>query len=110
MVETALLIALTEERGHGYALVARAQELVGDRLRVDPGGVYRILRALEDGGMVSSTWAPGEAGPQKRIYAIGPLGRELLSRWAGILAVNGEALTSLSRLARGAAESTETSG
>lgn len=100
LIETALLISLIEESGHGYALIERVQQLVGDQLYVDPASVYRILRLLEEAGMVSSSWEAGAAGPQRRTYTVEAGGRELLSSWAGVLAERGNALLELSRLAR----------
>lgn len=100
LIETALLIALIEESGHGYALMERVQQLVGDQVYVDPGSVYRILRLLEEGGMVSSAWEVGIAGPQRRTYTVEPSGRELLRSCSRVLADRGNALLDLSRLAR----------
>ena len=100
LIETALLIALAEESGHGYALTERVQQLVGDQVYVDPGSVYRILRLLEEAGMVSSTWELGVAGPQRRTYTVEPSGRELLRSWAAIHEQRGNALLDLARLAR----------
>jgi PadR family transcriptional regulator, regulatory protein PadR len=100
LIETALLIALIEQSGHGYALIERVQQLVGDQVYVAPGSVYRILRLLEEGGMVSSAWELGVAGPQRRTYTVEPSGRALLGSWARALADRGNALLDLSRLAR----------
>lgn len=100
LMETALLITLLEESGHGYALTERVQQLVGNGVYVDPGSVYRILRLLEEAGMVSSTWEAGVAGPQRRTYTVEPAGRELLRSWAGIHEKRGKALLELARLAR----------
>jgi PadR family transcriptional regulator, regulatory protein PadR len=99
LIETALLMALIEENGHGYALIERVQQLVGNQVSVDPGSVYRILRSLEEAGMVSSTWEAGAAGPQRRTYTVGPSGRDLLAAWARLLADRGNALLRLSGLA-----------
>jgi len=100
LIETALLIALIEESGHGYALIERVGQLVGDQVYVDAGSVYRILRLLEEGGMVSSSWEDGVAGPQRRTYTVEPSGRELLRSCSGVLAERGTALLDLSRLAQ----------
>jgi len=100
LIETALLIALIEESGHGYALIERVGQLVGDQVYVDAGSVYRILRLLEEGGMVSSSWEDGVAGPQRRTYTVEPSGRELLRSCSGVLAERGNALLDLSRLAQ----------
>jgi len=99
LIETALLIALIEESGHGYALIERVHELVGDQVYVDPGSVYRILRVLEEAGVVTSSWEPGAAGPQRCTYTLEPSGRDLLRSWAAILAERGNALLRLSRIA-----------
>jgi len=99
LIESALLIALIEESGHGYALIERVQQLVRDQVYVDPGSVYRILRLLEENGMVSSTWESGVAGPQRRTYTVQPSGRELLRSWAQVLAARGNALLELSKAA-----------
>jgi PadR family transcriptional regulator PadR len=99
LIETALLIALIEEGGHGYALIECVQQLVGNLIYVDPGSVYRILRLLEEAGMITSSWEAGVAGPQRRRYTVEPPGRERLRCWAGVLADRGNALLDLSRLA-----------
>jgi PadR family transcriptional regulator PadR len=100
VIETALLIALIEESGHGYALIDRVQQLVGNLVYVDPGSVYRILRLLEQAGMITSSWEVGVAGPQRRRYAVEPPGRERLRSWADVLADRGNALLDLSTLAQ----------
>ncbi len=100
LIETAVLTTLLQENSHGYALIERVQQLVGTQIYVDPGSVYRVLRMLEEAGMVSSTWEAGAAGPQRRTYAVEPPGRDLLDSWADALETNGNALLKLSRLAR----------
>ena len=100
LIETGLLIALLEESRHGYALIERVDQLVGGQVYVDPGSVYRILRLLEQAGVVSSTWEAGTSGPQRRTYTVEPSGRDLLRSWAGILAQRGSALVDLSELAQ----------
>jgi DNA-binding PadR family transcriptional regulator len=100
LIETALLIALIEESGHGYALIERVEQLVGGQVYVDPGSVYRILRLLEEAGMISSSWEVGVSGPQRRTYTVEPPGRDLLSSWSALLAERGTALLDLSRLAQ----------
>jgi DNA-binding PadR family transcriptional regulator len=100
LIETAILTALTEQSGHGYALIERVQQLIAGQLQVDPGSVYRILRLLEEAGMVSSSWEVGLAGPRRRTYTIEPPGRELLRSWIEVLTDRGNALLDLSRLAQ----------
>ena len=99
LIETAVLTTLLQENSHGYALIERVHELVGDQVYVDPGSVYRILRVLEEAGVVTSSWEPGAAGPQRCTYTLEPSGRDLLRSWAAILAERGNALLRLSRIA-----------
>ena len=66
----AVIAALLSGGGHGYDLRREIAELTGDRVTVDSGGLYRVLRRLEDEGFVHSTWVQGEAGPQRREYEL----------------------------------------
>ena len=52
-VEPSLLLLLRERPLHGYELIERLPEVVGEG-RVDVGNLYRLLRALEAEGLVSS--------------------------------------------------------
>jgi DNA-binding PadR family transcriptional regulator len=49
------------------------------------GNLYRVLRALEEDGLVTSRWESGEPGPAKRTYELTEEGRRLLDEWAGAL-------------------------
>jgi PadR family transcriptional regulator PadR len=81
----ALLLLLRERRAHGYDLLERLPELVGDE-RVDVGNLYRVLRRLEEQGLVGSEWDESVPGPAKRTYELTEAGREALARWAASLA------------------------
>jgi PadR family transcriptional regulator, regulatory protein PadR len=67
---------------HGYELIERLPEVAGPETRVDVGNLYRLLRALEDEGVVTSEWSADLPGPAKRTYELTDEGRELLDRWA----------------------------
>ena len=53
--EPTVLLLLAEGRSHGYQLADHLEELL-DEGRVDFGNLYRLLRALEEEGLVASTW------------------------------------------------------
>ena len=53
--------------------------------RVDVGNLYRLLRALEAEGLVSSEWSAELPGPAKRTYELTDEARRLLDRWAEAL-------------------------
>src|SRR4026208_1059773 len=82
LVEPSLLLLLRERPLHGYELIERLPELAGEG-RIDVGNLYRLLRALEAEGLVSSEWSAELPGPAKRTYELTPEGRRLLDRWAG---------------------------
>jgi PadR family transcriptional regulator, regulatory protein PadR len=82
--EPALLLLLRERPAHGYELLDRLPELTGEQ-RVEMGNLYRLLRALEDEGLVTSEWDDASPGPAKRRYAITEHGSQLLDQWAEAL-------------------------
>jgi PadR family transcriptional regulator PadR len=84
-VEPALLLLLRERAMHGYELLERLPEVAGDDARVDVGNLYRVLRALEEEGIVRSEWSAELPGPAKRTYELTEDGSRLLDRWAEAL-------------------------
>jgi poly-beta-hydroxybutyrate-responsive repressor len=83
-VEPSLLLLLRERPLHGYELLERLPEL-GVEGRVDIGNLYRLLRGLEQEGLVSSEWSDELPGPAKRTYELTADGRRLLDTWAEAL-------------------------
>jgi PadR family transcriptional regulator PadR len=86
-VEPAVLLLLAERPMHGYELLERVPDLLGED-RVDVGNLYRALRALEEDGVVRSEWSADLPGPAKRTYQLTSQGRHLLERWADALRDN----------------------
>ncbi len=82
--EPAILLLLRERPVHGYELLERLPELTGEQ-RVEMGNLYRLLRALEEEGLLSSKWDETSPGPAKRRYAITERGRALLDQWVDAL-------------------------
>jgi len=77
--EPAILLLLRERPAHGYDLLERLPDLTGEQ-RVEMGNLYRLLRALEEEGLVSSKWGDG-----KRMYTITARGLQLLEHWVEAL-------------------------
>ena len=92
-IEPSLLLLLRERPVHGYELIERLPEL-GLEGRVDIGNLYRLLRALEDEGLVRSQWNADLPGPAKRTYELTAEGRRLLDRWAEALGRAQETISS----------------
>jgi poly-beta-hydroxybutyrate-responsive repressor len=78
-----LLLLLAEGTSHGYELLDQVTALGLDR--VDPGGLYRCLRAMDEEGLVRSTWAPSTSGPARRTYELTDEGRGWLHVVVGSL-------------------------
>ena len=95
--EPAVLLLLTEGPSHGYQLVRRLRSLLSRNAPPpDTGGVYRLLRSFEDGGLVRSSWAenPG-AGPARHVYELTNSGRHELDEWVPAIAEEIQALSGL---------------
>ncbi|HEY5478948.1 MAG TPA: PadR family transcriptional regulator [Gaiellaceae bacterium] len=82
LLEPALLAALAARPSHGYDLRRAVEELSGGLVCMDPGGMYRVLRRLEEESYIVSKWSTGEHGPQRREYELTDQGRSLLRQWA----------------------------
>lgn len=83
-VEPAVLLLLREGPRHGYELLESIPQLAGEGAG-DIGNLYRLLRALEAEGVVSSEWSADLPGPAKRTYRLTDTGRRLLTRWSEAL-------------------------
>src|SRR3989441_13214040 len=75
-VEPSILLLLRERPRHGYELLERIEELMpsGSGHRVDLGNLYRLLRSLEEEGVVSSEWNADTPGPARRTYRLADAG------------------------------------
>ena len=79
-IQPRLLLELAKKPAHGYELIERlGQE---GNVSPDPGNFYRLLRGLEDEGLVRSTWDTPDAGPARRVYELTDQGLEFLHAWA----------------------------
>jgi len=71
LLEGAVLVALAEHKSaHGYDIRRILSDLTDGFMQVDLANLYRLLRRLEQEGLVTSTWAEGEFGPQRRQYRL----------------------------------------
>lgn len=71
-------------RSHGYGLADRLAEVIGVE-SVDYGNLYRLLRSLEQEGIVSSEWDDESEGRSKREYELTENGELLLEAWVDSL-------------------------
>jgi PadR family transcriptional regulator, regulatory protein PadR len=77
------LLLISEAPAHGYQLLARLSAVAP--IGFDLGALYRVLRTMEDDGLVVSTWEESALGPDRRVYAITGRGRQALDAEAEVL-------------------------
>jgi DNA-binding PadR family transcriptional regulator len=75
-VEILILRHLTRRPAHGYELRKRVEHTTG--VRLNNNSLYPALRRFEEAGAVTRTEEPQEGRPPRLVYALTPLGRELL--------------------------------
>ena len=90
--EPAVLLLLRDRPAHGYELLDQLGELLPGE-RVDMGNLYRVLRALEEDGLVSSQWDERSPGPAKRVYRLTEAGEAVLADWVAALRAAHERIT-----------------
>ncbi len=86
---------IAESTTHGYELVDQIEAVAGSLVCVDPGSMYRLLRAMEEQGFVTSSWQVPEAGPSRRVYQITDQGLEALEIMTASLSQRATAMQKL---------------
>ena len=76
------LASLIDGPLHGYAMIKRAEELSGDRVRLTAGTLYGALDRLVDEGLVEVVGEEIVNGRARRYYRLTVDGSEALSREA----------------------------
>jgi poly-beta-hydroxybutyrate-responsive repressor len=70
---------LAKKPAHGYELMGVISQ-TGEP-STDPGSLYRILRSMEEDGLVTSNWNTSGGGAARRIYQITDQGLDHLHAW-----------------------------
>jgi len=69
-----ILLLVAEKDLHGYEMLNRLREM---GIMLNPGTLYRTLRALEGQGLMISSWDT-TGGPARRLYRLTNRGKEYL--------------------------------
>lgn len=80
-LEPCLLLLLHCNEAHGYELMEGLEPFGFEQNPVDLSTVYRVLRALEEQGFVTSRWDTDGGGPARRLYQITEDGDRYLAWW-----------------------------
>ena len=83
-----VLLSLVDAERHGYAIVQDIAERSSARMRIEPGNLYRTLRAMLDEGLIEESDrrpAPGLDDERRRYYRITRFGRRVAAAEAARL-------------------------
>lgn len=102
LLQPAAMVVLAAEPLHGYRVAERLRSLaMFQGHRPDPTGLYRLLKSMEEDGLVVAAWDLADRGPARRRYSLTTQGRACLARWQQTLqayhAAVGELLAGLKR-------------
>lgn len=80
-LEPCILLLVHCNEMHGYELVDGLSPFGFDQNPVDMSTIYRMLRDMEDRGLVTSRWDTSNAGPARRMYRLTEEGDRYLAWW-----------------------------
>lgn len=87
-VDFLVLAVLADGPRHGYALAQAIAERSGQRIRIRPGDLYRVLYRMKNAGLIdASAPPPGESDGRRAYYRITPAGRKAARVEARLLRV-----------------------
>lgn len=75
-----ILLRIARKPMHGYELLESLSE-IDHPGPPDTGGMYRVLRTMEQDGLLISQWETDDSGPAKRIYQLTEEGHRHLNHW-----------------------------
>lgn len=92
-----VLLALADGPAHGLGIAENVAQFTEDRVILGPGTLYRVLRDLNDGDLITRIPSPEPDHPHRKYYALTAAGHsELRSAYAELKLVTS---TAASRLA-----------
>ncbi|MGH3432355.1 MAG: PadR family transcriptional regulator [Thermocrispum sp.] len=80
-LEHAILVSLEEHSGTGYELARRFGKSIGYFWAASHQQIYRTLKRMVQLGWVRAEAVPQQGRPDKKVYRVGPDGRQELRRW-----------------------------
>ncbi|HUL74427.1 MAG TPA: helix-turn-helix transcriptional regulator [Vicinamibacterales bacterium] len=75
-----ILLSLADGERHGYGITQDIASRTSARMRIEPGNLYRSLRAMLDEGLIEESErrpAPDLDDERRRYYRLTPLGRRV---------------------------------
>ncbi len=96
MLTAHLLAMLKGWSAYGYELAQRLEE--SGLGTYNKGSIYRLLRQLEQSGMVSSEWDTSNDGPARRIYDLTANGSLFLENWLAMIKLHQSFISGLMQM------------
>jgi PadR family transcriptional regulator, regulatory protein PadR len=101
LLKPAIMGILARQPVHGYLLAQRLKAMTMFKGQaIDPTGMYRHLKSMEDEGLEASSWDLAEAGPARRCYSLTAEGLECLALWTETLEQYRDSVTEILGLIR----------
>lgn len=86
-----VLSILADRENYGYQIIQKIQDLSDGKIRWTTGTLYPALHALENDGLLSSSWKSVENAPDRKYYRLTEKGRKALEaekrQWLDVNAV-----------------------
>jgi DNA-binding PadR family transcriptional regulator len=95
-IRVAVLILVNKKPSHGYEIMKEIRERTKGFWKPTAGGVYPVLRSLEESGYIEGKWGK-KRNREIKIYQITDSGKQILTR---TLVKQGDFTTNLNALAR----------
>ena len=97
-IQPSILMYLSAESLHGFSLLRKLTESdVIDYSGIDPTGLYRTLKKMEESGLLTSEWDLESQAQPRRIYSITDEGKNCLSFWEKTLKEYNKTIGKLSK-------------
>ena len=97
-IQPSILMYLTNDNLHGFSILKRLEESdVIDYSGIDPTGLYRTLKKMEEAGLLISEWNTDSSSQPRRIYSITDNGRACLFNWEKTLIEYANTIGNLSK-------------
>jgi DNA-binding PadR family transcriptional regulator len=73
-----VLIALADGPAHGLGIAENVADFTDDKVVLGPGTLYRVLKDLDEEGLIRRVPSPADENPHRKYYELTPGGREQL--------------------------------
>jgi len=76
-----ILLVLIEGERHGYSIVKEVEAATSNRLKVEPGNLYRTIRTMLSQGLIAEVAPKSKPHPddqRRRYFGVTPLGDQTL--------------------------------